>query len=180
VKHREKSSGLCVEEARGDLVGVGGEIPLAARSTGVVTGAVVALTPDGAPLVDWSQDMTAMPLRARSCVALKPDDVGACAVLAFEGGDPSKPIVLGLLDPEARQPASVVSKALGPTQLRAETEVEVDGRTITLTAMEHITLRCGSASITLTREGKVIVRGTQVVSHASGVNRVRGGSVQLN
>jgi hypothetical protein len=41
-------------------------------------------------------------------------------------------------------------------------------------------LRCGQASVTLTKAGKVLIRGTYVSSRSSGVNRIKGGSVQLN
>ena len=41
-------------------------------------------------------------------------------------------------------------------------------------------LRCGQASLTLTRAGKILLSGTYVLSHSSGVNRVKGGSVQIN
>jgi len=41
-------------------------------------------------------------------------------------------------------------------------------------------LRCGKASITLTREGKVLIHGSYISSRSTGVNRVKGGSVQLN
>jgi hypothetical protein len=51
---------------------------------------------------------------------------------------------------------------------------------VSITARESITLKCGDASITLNRDGKIVLRGAHVVSHASGVNRIRGGSVELN
>ena len=47
-------------------------------------------------------------------------------------------------------------------------------------ARREIVLRCGKASITLTRSGKVIIRGTQVSTHATGTNRIKGGSVRIN
>lgn len=59
-------------------------------------------------------------------------------------------------------------------------EVLVDGRRITFTAETEIVLRCGKSSITLTRAGKIIISGEYVVSRSSGVNRIRGGSVQIN
>jgi hypothetical protein len=49
-----------------------------------------------------------------------------------------------------------------------------------LTAEKEIVLRVGDASITLTRAGKIILRGTYVLSRSSGVNRIKGGSVQIN
>ena len=45
---------------------------------------------------------------------------------------------------------------------------------------EQLVLRCGKASITLTKAGKVLIDGSHVLSRSSGVNRVKGGSVQLN
>jgi hypothetical protein len=47
-------------------------------------------------------------------------------------------------------------------------------------AAEELVLRCGDASITLTRAGKIILRGTYLLSRSSGVNRIKGGSVQIN
>ena len=41
-------------------------------------------------------------------------------------------------------------------------------------------IECGSASITLTRAGKVLIRGHYVQSRATGVNSLKGGSVELN
>jgi hypothetical protein len=49
-----------------------------------------------------------------------------------------------------------------------------------LVAEREIVLRCGQASVTLTRAGKIILRGTYVLSRSSGVNRIAGGSVQIN
>ena len=47
-------------------------------------------------------------------------------------------------------------------------------------ADEELTLQCGKSSITLTRSGKVIVRGTKIVSRASGENKIRGAQISLN
>lgn len=49
-----------------------------------------------------------------------------------------------------------------------------------LTAEKEIVLRVGDASITLTRAGKIVLRGTYVLSRSSGVNKIKGGSVQIN
>ena len=47
-------------------------------------------------------------------------------------------------------------------------------------ADEEIVLSCGESSITLTRAGKILIRGKYVLSRSSGVNRIKGGSIQLN
>ena len=49
-----------------------------------------------------------------------------------------------------------------------------------LTAQREIVLRCGKASITLTRAGKVLIRGEYIFSRSTGVNKLKGGSIQLN
>jgi hypothetical protein len=59
-------------------------------------------------------------------------------------------------------------------------EAIIDGKRITFDAQEEIVLQCGKASITLTRAGKVLVRGEYLLSRSSGVNSIKGGSVQIN
>jgi hypothetical protein len=49
-----------------------------------------------------------------------------------------------------------------------------------VTAAKQLTLRCGESSITLTAAGKIIIRGKYIVSRSSGVQRIKGGSVQIN
>ena len=59
-------------------------------------------------------------------------------------------------------------------------EVKLDGKSVVLEADNEIELRCGKASIKLTRDGKVIVRGAYVETHSRGVNRIKGGVVRIN
>ncbi|NUO48022.1 MAG: type VI secretion system tip protein VgrG [Polyangiaceae bacterium] len=59
-------------------------------------------------------------------------------------------------------------------------DIVVDGERVTVDAKRELVLRCGNASITLTRSGKIIVRGTHLVSKSSGANRVLGSIVRIN
>jgi hypothetical protein len=96
----------------------------------------------------------------------------------FEGSDPRKPIVIGLIQhPEESQPdfPGIISN-----DPQNPLEVQVDGKRLALTAQHEIVLRCGKASITLTRAGKVLIHGEYLLSRSSGVNRIKGGSVQIN
>ena len=128
---------------------------------GTVTGIFVGVAPRGLPLVDVS----GVRLLARSCVQLHVRDVGKEVLVAFDSAHPETPIVLGVIQPP------IVPEAM---------EVTMDGKNVALSAHDSITLRCGDASITLNREGKIVIRGAHVVTHASGVNRIRGASVELN
>jgi hypothetical protein len=49
-----------------------------------------------------------------------------------------------------------------------------------LSAEREIVLHCGDASITLTRAGKVIIKGRYLISRSSGYNKVKGAAVEIN
>lgn len=151
-----------------------GESEEVSRIEGVVVGALVGFAASGEPLVDFYRNPAGEPFAARSTVALSAQNINCDVALLFEQGDPRKPIVLGLMwHPEAPSVAPA-SSALEPI------EVTTDGKRMTLTAEREIVLRCGKASITLTRAGKILLRGKYVLSRSSGVNRIKGGSVQIN
>ena len=63
--------------------------------------------------------------------------------------DPRQPIVVGCL----HEPTS----ALGPAT--EHVAVDADGERLVVSAKDQIVLRCGKASITLTKEGRVIIQG---------------------
>ena len=107
---------------------------------------------------------------ALSTVPLRPTDIGRRAVLAFVAGELDRPIVLGLLaEADGLQDA---------TESAAEVSDEPDE--LVLTANRQIVLRCGKATLTLTRAGKILLRGTYLLARSSGVNRIKGASVQIN
>jgi hypothetical protein len=125
---------------------------------GVIT-AVDALT----VAVDWPGNPNGEPVPALAATVLDRESVGRKAALLFAGGDPASPFVIGLVrDPEAIPNASL------------------DGERVLLEAAREIVLRCGRASITLTRAGKIVVRGAYISSRSSGVHRIKGASVQIN
>jgi hypothetical protein len=58
--------------------------------------------------------------------------------------------------------------------------IDVDGEQLIFSADKEIVLKCGKVSITLTRAGKIILGGTYLSGCSSGVNRIKGGSVQID
>ena len=144
----------------------------ARRIEGVVVGTLVGFTDNGAtPIVTYHGQPGAAALPARTTVDLHGPHIGRDAVLMFEEGDPCRPIIVGCI----RHPGD---RSL--PRLPGQVEVDADGERLVVSANQGLVLRCGKASITLSPEGKVVIRGTQVVSHASGLNRIKGGSVQVN
>lgn len=141
-------------------------------SGGIVVGELVALSDDGrVPLVVYPGQAGTAAIAARSIVDVHSAHVGKQVVLVFEEADPAKPIVMGII---RRRDDSALEARPG------HVEVEKDGERLIVNAKEQLVLRCGKASITLTSAGKVLIDGAYISSRSSGVNRVKGGSVQLN
>lgn len=47
-------------------------------------------------------------------------------------------------------------------------------------AEDKVSIQCGKAKITLHADGRITVKGTEILSRATGANRIQGGSVNLN
>jgi hypothetical protein len=116
------------------------------------------------------------PVEARSCVRVAHTDAGRGVVLLFEDNRCNKPIIVGLLDDRPAEPIPPAAQVLPRDQIT----IDVEGQRMVLSAKQEIVLTCGDASITLTRAGKIIMRGAYVSSHASGVNRIKGATVEIN
>jgi Domain of unknown function (DUF6484) len=158
----------------GDPLVLGGPVRSGTADSfaGMVVGDLIGIREDGrVPLVVFPGQLGAAAVAARSVIDLHGRHVGRQVALMFDGGDPAKPIVIGVLR-EGDEGSSAVK--IG------QTEVAADGERLVVTAKHQLVLRCGRASITLTKEGKVVIQGTFVSSQSSGVNRIKGGSVQIN
>ena len=101
-------------------------------------------------------------------------------VLLFENGDPRLPLVVGMEQTPSPTPLidEVLEAAARPAQ--QPIEAQVDGKRVVIEGEDEIILQCGQASITLRRNGRVLIRGTVIDSQASTTQRIKGGSVQIN
>ena len=144
-----------------------------AANNGVVIGELIAIANEGrTPMVLYAGQPGTAAVAARTTIDLHGPHIGRKVVLMFEGGDAAKPIVMGVLrDNDEGWPLA---------DKPGEVQIDADGQRLIVSAKEQVVLQCGKASITLTKAGKVLIQGTYVLSRSSGVNRVKGGSVQLN
>lgn len=141
---------------------------------GVVIGVLVGISDSGEPLVIYPSNPIDTAIKANSTTVLNTSDIGKEVALLFEGGNPERPLIIGRI--QNPQETKALKKQLDDDLINAE----IDGEHITLSGKQSITLRCGKASITLTKAGKILIRGTYVLNRSSGVNRIKGGSVQIN
>jgi hypothetical protein len=150
-------------------------------------GRMVEWTSGQAPKVEFEGNDRG-PLPARSIVPLDPTIIAEAiqtergVLLTFEDGRPDAPIITGLLQDFVGEAPQLYEEdeTAQPESNIAEAEARIDGRRIELEAADEIVLRCGQASITLRRNGRVVIRGTYVESRSRGVNRIKGGSVEIN
>ena len=177
-----------------------------ADASSVVIATIASLTDEGTPLVDVGASGLAVPARFVFRATRERIETAIIlhqpAVVLFENGDASRPLIVGFI--EALDPQSQAERADTAAKPSSETgamapvgrqsfamqlpnperiplvEADVDGKRVRVTAQDEIVLQCGSASVTLRRNGRVIIRGTYVETHSEGTNRIKGGQVRIN
>lgn len=160
--------------------------PEAFKAGEIVIGTVVEINPQGQPMIVYPGSGRQEALPALTTQPVTHQHLGRQVALLFREGDPSKPVIMGtiyqpltaLLDDfeqKDQQKAAEVAE-----DREGSTCAYVDGEKVVIEGSKEIVLKCGEASITLTAAGKVLVKGKYVLSRSSGVNRIQGGSVQVN
>ena len=131
----------------------------------VALGRIVAVETSGLPLVTVDGDTDTEPVRAAATVPVTERNVGSAVTLLLPSNG-SAPVVSGIVRAASAGAAGV--------------QVVVDGERLLLEADREIVLQCGKSSITLTREGKVVIRGADLLEASTGRHRIKGGTVEIN
>lgn len=147
-----------------------------AATAAVVLGKILTVNPDGTVRIELPGTADSRPARVGADLSAEvlaaAANEGREAILAFENGDPALPVVMGLM--RRAEPATEDDR---PAQ---HVDARVDGRRVRILAQDEIVLECGSASITLRRNGRVVIRGEYVETYSEGTNRIKGGQVRIN
>jgi len=146
-------------------------------------GWILGTAPGGRILVDFPGNRLG-PLAARTSLVLdgaalaQAKQLRQGAILLFENGDPSLPLLVGLIQTAPQTP--LIDSILESLPAKAPMEAQVDGRRVVIEGRDEVVLRCGKASLTLQRDGQVVLRGVNIRSEADEVQRIKGGKVQIN
>lgn len=189
------------EESEGVELQTEMPIPMVAPGE-VLLGILAGIDDKGSPVVGFPQFTHFESVTALATIPVLPQHIGRQVALMFTQGTDSRPIVIGFLYSPLQQMLDNFLEHSEVSALDAEDHtvfdepavtstqtvnveqhgdtVHVDGKRVVLEGQEEVVLKCGEASITLTRNGKVVIRGKYLLSRSSGVNRILGGSVQVN
>ncbi|MBI9089324.1 MAG: hypothetical protein JEZ12_08910 [Desulfobacterium sp.] len=162
------------------------QLNVSQKIDGVRVGQIIEIDENGKIRVNYPEN-TRGPVPARftrsvDIEALKLAEKNSLQVLlVFENNDPGLPIITDLL-------SSLIDDISTPDGTTLETNLKtnepddiiVDGRRLIFEAQREIVLRCGKGKIVVNADGKIIIKGTNVVSYSSGRNKIKGGSVLIN
>ena len=154
----------------------------------IIIGLVVGINAQGQPMVEYAQSPLSQPVAAMATLGITQQHIGRQVALLFANGNPKNPVIMGLIhsplhelmadfEVAPAEPAVTETTWSEPSQ---EKEMTLNGERLVLEGKEEIVLKCGDASITLTKAGKILIRGKYVLTRSDGVNRIMGGSVQVN
>lgn len=144
-----------------------------ASQTGVTVARFVGFNLHDQPLVSEIACLPGHVVPALSTVMLHREMVGAQAVIVFESGDPERPIILGIIQDQKSAPSTLPSK-------QVPLHAQIDDERLVISAEREVVLRCGDASITLTRAGKVVIKGNYIISRSTGYNKIKGAAIDIN
>lgn len=149
-------------------------------SLGVRLGRVVSFVNSDIVFVDFRENPHG-PIAARLALGvcdrakLKINHEKTNVLLAFENNDNRLPIIIGLVSERLKDDEE--SETDAPEGSR---EIIIKGKRIVLDSDEEVVVKCGKSKIVLKKDGKIVVRGKNVISRASHGNCIRGGTVKIN
>lgn len=147
---------------------------------GARVGRVVRIEESGLVLVNFPGNPNG-PVRARLALPSRDRErfesncMDQEILLVFDNNDASRPIVIGLVSDKLE------AVAQPELEFRAVSrDVVVNGKRLVFSSEDEISLSCGRSSIVLGRDGKIVIRGKDVLTRASHHNRIKGSSVKIN
>ena len=139
------------------------------RPDPIIRGSVIVVNADGTVAVDcgWEES------RRFQCDVLQTSQLplslapGDTVLVWFPSDDRDYGVVLGRIGP-------------GRDDDEPKNEQDETPDHIVIEAKKNLAFKCGQGSITIRGDGKILIKGKDLVSRAQRVNRIKGGSVSIN
>jgi hypothetical protein len=149
--------------------------------SGTLVGRIMEMDENGQVWVDFSGNSFG-PLAARTTSTVqeklqKGNPRGREVLLAFNQNDPQCPIIIDTMFNMIEEIAENSISAVLPDEIQEE---KINSKRIVLDAQDEMVLQSGKSSITLTKAGKVLIKGEYVLSKSRRANKIKGGSIRLN
>ncbi len=142
---------------------------------GVRVGTVTVADAIAGVWVSFDEQPSPEAIQASTTVVVSPEDEGRRVLLVFENGDPARPIITGFIQEQPVSPPATMM-----LDRDAVDEIQADEAQVCIEAHKEMVLRCGRSSITLRADGKIIIKGREIVSRAQQTNKIKGGTVRIN
>ena len=144
-----------------------------------VVGELVGVDENGAALVSF--DGMQEPVVARSALSKSDcesiNELPAKVLISFAPGEQNNPLISGIV----RETLFPLGKSENKNVPRSgQYKANIDGQIVEISGKDQILLECGKSSILLRKDGKVIIKGVNVVSRSSATNKIKGSSVKIN
>ena len=105
-------------------------------------------------------------------------DRGDRVLVWHSGREIDRGVVLGRIG-SSRPRATATPLDDGPAAAAIPASADAPDELV-IEAKKTMTLRVGNGSITIRDDGKILIKGSDLVSHAQRTNRIRGGAVSIN
>ncbi len=141
----------------------------------IMRGRIIKITAEGEIWVENDPEGLSIPCDfLRTSSAPLPEMIPGDLVLYAIDETGTRGYVLGVIEKyRAEEQVATNGKLASP-------EANQEFREIKLKAEEKIELSCGKSSLSMNKDGKIIIKGSNLVSRSSGPNRIKGASVAIN
>lgn len=145
----------------------------------IIIGKVVSINETGQACVVFTG--SDKPINALSTICLTEHHIDRKVALLFTNGNIESPVIMGVIHNPLDDLIDRFNNKEKLLNIKKEhDDVLIEGKKITFESENEIILKCGESSIILMKSGKILIKGKYILNRSTGVNRILGGSVQVN
>ncbi|HDH0829065.1 TPA: hypothetical protein PIQ33_002747 [Klebsiella oxytoca] len=137
----------------------------------LIVGRIISVNDSGKLQVQYTS--AEKPVTALSLGIVDQTCIGRMCTIQFICGNPSHPVVTGILSDEW-------FTAQSQTVINQSESDDLDAKRVVLKAEQELVLQCGESKIILSADGLVQIRALYIDNQAQATLRLKGGSVQVN